>query len=336
MGPRTPQSRSFNTVKHSNRDARIKKRQTQRLLILAMASVIALLVLMLIVFAICSIAQAVKNKEEPLVLPPATGNTLEEGAGMTVVSSQFKTRGPLLIVSNSNVNSYIPDEAAMTTLAKNAQPTFNGAYVYKLSGDIKLHPDALAAFNAMMTEYCKILWSGEDEHGESPVTLVEAFRTLATQEGIYNPDYSDSAKAGHSDHHTGYLLNLSASSSAMTWIRENAHKYGFVFRYPSEKSGATGIVNYPTCIRYVGVAHATYMKANNLCLEEYVATVQQHPWEAPLNITTANGQSYIVYYATAYTAGTGTNITQIKTPANYTVEISGDNIGGFIATVKIN
>ena len=334
MGNRTPQSKSFNTVRHSNRDARIKKQQKQRLLMLAMAAVIALLIVMLVIFAICSIAQNFPKNEEP-TLPPSQGNTLLEGAGMTVLSEHYKTKGPLLIVNSlGQSNSYLPDESSMTEIRNGAQPTVNGTAVYKLTKDLKIHPDALAAFNAMMTEYCKILWSGEATTTQSPVTLKTAYRSLAEQESL-----NSSTKAGYSDHHTGYLLALE-SNNAQTWdwINKNAHKYGFVLRYPNDKSLQTGISGYTECIRYVGVAHASYMKANSLCLEEYVASVQQHPWETPLSFIAADGSAYIVYYATAYTAGVGgTNLTQIKTPKDYTVEsVSGDNIGGFIITVKLN
>ena len=184
MGNRTPQSKSFNTVKHSNRDTRIKKQQKQRLLILAMAAVIALLLVMLLILSICTIAQKIKNvvdSNNPDI--QGVGTTLEEGIGMTVLSEHYKTKGPLLIVNSlGQSNSYIPDESLMTVIAKGAQPTFNGAPVYKLSKDLKIHPDALEAFNAMMTEYCKILWSGEDTVGTSPVELKTAYRSLTEQE----------------------------------------------------------------------------------------------------------------------------------------------------------
>ena len=334
MGNRTPQSKSFNTVKHSNRDTRIKKQQKQRLLILAMAAVIALLLVMLLILSVCTIAQKIKNvvdSNNPDL--QGVGTTLEEGNGMTVLSEHYKTKGPLLIVNSlGQSNSYIPDESLMTVIAKGAQPTFNGAPVYKLSKDLKIHPDALEAFNAMMTEYCKILWSGEDTVGTSPVELKTAYRSLTEQESL-----NSSTKAGFSDHHTGYLLFLDATAQAKDWIDKNAYKYGFVLRYPSDKSLQTGISNYTECIRYVGVAHASYMKANNLCLEEYVDLLRQHPFEAPLQFSMANGSSYIVYYAAAYTTGGANNLTHIKTPKDYTVEsVSGDNVGGFIVTVKLN
>ena len=51
----------------------------------------------------------------------------------------------------------------------------------------------------------------------------------------------------------------------------NAHKYGFILRYPDDKQEITGIIFEPWHFRYVGVEHATIMTDQNLCLEEYLA-----------------------------------------------------------------
>lgn len=54
------------------------------------------------------------------------------------------------------------------------------------------------------------------------------------------------------------------------WLTANAHKYGFVLRYPEEKFAITGVRARPWHWRYVGVDAATEMKTQNLCLEEYL------------------------------------------------------------------
>ena len=58
---------------------------------------------------------------------------------------------------------------------------------------------------------------------------------------------------------------------AYKWLTENAHKYGFILRYTSDKREITGIVDEPWHWRYVGVETATAMKGTGLCLEEYLA-----------------------------------------------------------------
>jgi D-alanyl-D-alanine carboxypeptidase len=56
---------------------------------------------------------------------------------------------------------------------------------------------------------------------------------------------------------------------------ENAHRYGFILRYPADKVDFTGISYEPWHYRYVGVGVATYCYSNNLCLEEYAERAER-------------------------------------------------------------
>ena len=55
------------------------------------------------------------------------------------------------------------------------------------------------------------------------------------------------------------------------WVKDNAHKYGFVVRYPSGKEHITRKPYQPWHLRYVGKDAAQIMYNENLCLEEYCA-----------------------------------------------------------------
>ena len=70
------------------------------------------------------------------------------------------------------------------------------------------------------------------------------------------------------------------------WMSENCWKYGIVFRFPLPdfpmkgtmgKAHVTGVSTELNLYRYVGKAHATVMHLNDLCLEEYIEYLQQHP-----------------------------------------------------------
>lgn len=50
------------------------------------------------------------------------------------------------------------------------------------------------------------------------------------------------------------------------WIEKNAWKYGFILRYPSDKTDVTGIQYEPWHIRYVGLPHSTIMQKNEFSL----------------------------------------------------------------------
>lgn len=53
------------------------------------------------------------------------------------------------------------------------------------------------------------------------------------------------------------------------WLRDNAHKYGFIQRYPSGKEPITGFYSNDRIFRYVGVKAATDIFENNITFEEY-------------------------------------------------------------------
>ena len=125
-----------------------------------------------------------------------------------------------------------------------------------------------------------------------------------------HPDYSDEkiverAKRtvnypGTSEFNTGlaftlYLyekdndaLNNSAfyESAQGKWLYENSWKYGLVFRFPkggypmadtTDKTYKTGILSKLNIYRYVGVANAEIMHHLDLCLEEYIEYLMEHP-----------------------------------------------------------
>ena len=81
---------------------------------------------------------------------------------------------------------------------------------------------------------------------------------------------------GCSEHHTGLAFDITVTGSSFkgtkqcAWITEHCWDYGFILRYPEDKTGITGISSEPWHFRYVGVEHARRMRDEKLCLEEYV------------------------------------------------------------------
>lgn len=132
------------------------------------------------------------------------------------------------------------------------------------------------------------------------VYLSSGYRDYNTQSYLYNrkigQGYSaeDAARIvappGTSEHQTGlacditdryYELKDSSLENTATyiWMSEHCHEYGFIVRYPKDKSGlttadaadsVTGIIYEPWHFRYVGVEAATYIMENGLCLEEFI------------------------------------------------------------------
>ncbi len=120
------------------------------------------------------------------------------------------------------------------------------------------------------------------------IPVVSGFRNYSTQERIYNNYISIygqketdtfSAKPGHSEHQSGLAMDVGkidddyGTTKEGTWLAENAHKYGFIIRYPKGKEHITGYKYEPWHIRYLGVETATAVYKSGLTLEEYLKIV---------------------------------------------------------------
>lgn len=89
------------------------------------------------------------------------------------------------------------------------------------------------------------------------------------------------AVPGTSEHEFGLSVDINADTSVSsrdsvyTWLEENAYRYGFIKRYPSNKTEITGISNEPWHYRYVGKEAAEEMKGKGVCLEEYIEELEK-------------------------------------------------------------
>lgn len=86
---------------------------------------------------------------------------------------------------------------------------------------------------------------------------------------------------GTSEHQLGLSLDINADgvhskgSDVYAWLQIHAADYGFIYRFPADKVAVTGISNEPWHYRYVGVELAHAIKDSGLCLEEYVAALEE-------------------------------------------------------------
>lgn len=136
--------------------------------------------------------------------------------------------------------------------------------------------------------YIKMARSAKD----NGLTLIAnvSYRSYEDQETTYNSfraKYGETkadelaARAGHSEHQTGLSLNITTrlkeeetsfeDTEAYTWLLNNAHKYGFILRYPKGKEDITGFAFEPGHFRYVGIDVATQIYNENITFDEYYA-----------------------------------------------------------------
>ena len=124
------------------------------------------------------------------------------------------------------------------------------------------------------------MWNAAKEEG---LTLIvnSSYRTYANQQKEYdvsNDDYA--AKPGFSEHQTGLALDIVTYNTLgnsfeekpeFAWLQNNAHKYGFILRYPKGKEYLTGYAYESWHYRYLGVDLATKVYESGLTYNEYYA-----------------------------------------------------------------
>ena len=88
------------------------------------------------------------------------------------------------------------------------------------------------------------------------------------------------ALPGTSEHQLGIAVDINAdttkssSDEVYDWLAQNSYQYGFIKRYPSDKTEITGVINEPWHYRYVGEEAAQEIYSQGICLEEYIDTLE--------------------------------------------------------------
>ena len=129
--------------------------------------------------------------------------------------------------------------------------------------------------------------------------ICSSYRTWDDQEGLYQDrvrrflaeGYSEDeagaragtvvAVPGTSEHQLGLAVDIvdlsnqnldetQEDTAVQGWLLEHSWEYGFILRYPRDKSEITGIIYEPWHYRYVGAEAAAEIHAGGLCLEEYL------------------------------------------------------------------
>ncbi len=159
-----------------------------------------------------------------------------------------------------------------------------------IGGGHRVDKRCLQDLNAML-QACR-------EAGFQPVVR-SSYRTQAQQQQLYTNKvrqwkgygYADEAarqKAativaipGTSEHQLGLALDIvdnayrtlnerQAETATQKWLMEHSWEYGFILRYPVDKSAVTGIIYEPWHYRYVGRDNARAIHDSGLCLEEWL------------------------------------------------------------------
>lgn len=150
--------------------------------------------------------------------------------------------------------------------------------------DSRIYPSLQAMFNdaraAGLNLFVREGYRTKNEQKNIMKSRIETYRQkgYSSREAIkLAKEYV--AKPGTSEHELGLAVDINASNSRMqdkvyNWLQNHSWRYGFILRYPPDKTDITGVSNEPWHFRYVGKDAAKTMKENNWCLEEYVEKME--------------------------------------------------------------
>lgn len=135
------------------------------------------------------------------------------------------------------------------------------------------------------------------------LAIVSGYRTMDRSRMLYNNKIAEyknmgydeaSAKVeaakwvappGTSEHHSGLAMDIVSADyytkysdlveafendKEAIWLKDNCARFGFILRFPKDKTEITGINFEPWHFRYVGEEHAKKIMEQGLCLEEYL------------------------------------------------------------------
>lgn len=347
---------------------RRKRRRRIKYKNVALALAVLLILILLIVW-ICTPKDKDEDKtpDEPL----NTGDIIEEDIPLedddevhlttdpTLQSSYMFTeaielteddlgKGELVLVNNNIAFKGTVNEEDLMVIREHK----NKSYSVK-DYSVKVLPVVMDSLNNMMLSFYT-------EKQNDNVMVISGHRTIEYQNDLYEDELAETgqlssslvAKAGYSEHHTGYVIDFSVYDSKSgsyddfdgtgdyAWINENCYKFGFINRYPAGKEKLTLIDNEPWHFRYVGPVHAKLIVEYDYCLEQYISLLKNYTIGSTpsfLDTIGPDGNYYIIYFVPMSDSGVTTVyvplIPNSNTPYPYT--ISGNNVDGWIVTVNL-
>ncbi len=134
-------------------------------------------------------------------------------------------------------------------------------------------------------EALRQMLAAAEQAGCQPV-LIEGYLSRQAQQENYEANLrtaavpSDVSLPGTDEHELGLTVDIVdnayqtkdialTGSDTYRWLSDHCWEYGFVIRYPEDKTEVTGRSFMPWHYRYVGLESAQLMKELQLCLEEY-------------------------------------------------------------------
>ncbi|MEG2074506.1 MAG: M15 family metallopeptidase [Angelakisella sp.] len=187
--------------------------------------------------------------------------------------------------ANTNEPYY---EAAMPMLVNptNKIPEGFEPDVTEMGNGYKYDRKALVAYNAMnkaakadgISLWVVSAYRTTEKQTTNFNNKLKEFEAMGyTAEQAYAATANIIAVPGTSEHSLGLALDLNSletsfeNTKTFKWLISHCADYGFILRYPKDKTDITDIAYEPWHYRYVGSNHAKLIMEKGICLEEYLS-----------------------------------------------------------------
>ena len=214
---------------------------------------------------------AVANTQTTVVEQPAQPETKEEIKTTTAVNTSGTDSITTLVNKNHSISaSYVPGDLVTVALPSTRDTQLRSVAAEGLT---KLFA---AAEGAGLELFCCSGYRSYDTQSELYAWNVDTY-------GVDGAELV-SARPGMSEHQLGLAMDVTSASVGFDllesfgstaegqFIKANAHKYGFIVRYPEGKTDITGYAYEPWHLRYLGVDVATEIYNSGKTMEEYYGT----------------------------------------------------------------
>ena len=261
-------------------------------------------------------------------LEPAQPPVVPDGYSLAEFTADDVHTGVLQLVNKDHAYTFKDnwETTNMYDMAVASGSAYGAAY-----NDIVLQSTAAESMDRML-KACR------DATGSNDVELLNGYRSQEEARSLYDEDKAKNGQdhadmyimqPGYSEHHTSLASDLGQTSTGSflgqdasdpaTWLMENSYNYGYILRYPADKTEITKIGYETWHYRYVGLAVAKCMHDNNFCYEEFIDYIKNYSAASPLTIDSVYG-TYTMYYQRG---------TKVPVPGR-DYWISGNNVDGFI------
>lgn len=215
--------------------------------------------------------ETVTNTQAATTEQPTQAETKEEIKPPAAVNTTSTDSITILVNKNHSISaSYVPGDLITVDLPSTRNTQLRSVAAEGLT---KLFKAAEAAGHEL---YCCSGYRSYDTQSELYAWNVDTY-------GVDGAELV-SARPGMSEHQLGLAMDVTSAAVGFDllesfgttpegqFIKENAHKYGFIVRYPEGKTDITGYAYEPWHIRYLGVDVATDIFNSGKTMEEYFGT----------------------------------------------------------------